>query len=192
MRALERERDLAITAKTVMDRFLATMSHELRTPLNAIIGFSELMSKEAFGPLGGKTYRDYASDILGSARHLLSIVEDLLGLSRFDLADQPLELETVTAKSLSNDILAIVQGIGLQRGITLEQDIPAPAFTFAIDRRGIKQVALNPLSNAIKFSPPTETVTLRIAPHAEGIKIVVRDSGPGIPNNLLETIFEPL
>lgn len=190
--ALERERDLAVTSKTVMNRFLATMSHELRTPLNAIIGFSEIMSREIFGSLGNKVYRDYSEDILGSARHLLSIVEDLLGLSRFDLADQPLKPDRTAARALCEDILAIAQGVSLQRSINLTADIPDPEFEIYGDRRGLKQVALNLLSNAIKFSAPFSTVKLRIAPYEDGAEIVISDDGPGISEPLLNKVFEPL
>lgn len=191
-RTLERERDLAVTANTVMNRFLATMSHELRTPLNAIIGFSEMLSEEVFGALGNETYHSYSKDILGSARHLLSIVDDLLGTSRVDLGDQALEFEYVPAQDLSDEILEIAQGISLQQRIRIESDVPEPAYKLFIDRRALKQVTLNLLSNAIKFSEPSGTVTLRIAPNGDGAEIAVRDKGCGISSDALETIFEPL
>ena len=93
---------------------------------------------------------------------------------------------------LCDDIFAIAQGVSLQHGITLVEDLPDPDYTLAIDRRGIKQVALNLLSNAIKFSAPENTVTLRIAPYDGGVEIVVRDNGPGISEEFLDSIFEPL
>ncbi len=191
-RTLERERDIAVTANTLMNRFLATMSHELRTPLNAIIGFSEMISEEVFGVLGNETYHGYSKDILGSARHLLSIVDDLLGTSRLDLGEQALELERVSAKRLADEILAIAQGISLQQHIRLDSDVPEPGLELFIDRRSLKQVILNLVSNAIKFSEPSSAVSLRIAPNKDGVEIVVRDSGCGIPEDALESIFDPL
>ncbi len=188
-RTLVRERDAAVTANTVMNRFLATMSHELRTPLNAIIGFSEVLSEEIFGKLGNDAYRDYANDILKSSQHLLSIVNDLLELSRLDSAD--FALETLPVNVLAEEIVSIAEGLTIRHQVYLERHLPAAPFDLEVDRRGIKQVILNLLSNAIKFSNPGGTVSLSFSQNNGDTEITVRDAGCGIAAEKLEHIFEP-
>lgn len=191
-RSLRHERDIAVTANSVMNQFLATMSHELRTPLNAIIGFSEILSGEMFGALGNDTYRGYSTDIFASAQHLLAIVNDLLDLSRLELLDQEHSLERISAGDLASEILAMVRGLAERRQLTLIRDVPVTGLELEVDRRGLKQVAINLLSNAIKFTEPGGTVSFRLASADDGgVEIVVRDTGVGMSEQQMATIFKP-
>lgn len=186
------ERDIAITANAVTNQFLAMMSHELRTPLNAIIGFSEVMTKELFGKIGNETYRGYANDIQDSAQHLLSVVEDLLNVSRLDVADSHLDIEKVSAGRFVSDIYRLTQSLAEQRGVELVSETPDPGFELHIDVRALRQVLFNLLSNAFKFTPEGGSVRLSCVRGKDGgADIIVTDNGSGIDAAELPRIFEP-
>ncbi|CAN0539381.1 unnamed protein product, partial [Laminaria digitata] len=123
-REMQRERDVAVTANSVTNQFLATMSHELRTPLNAILGFSEVMMDQLFGPMQNSKYHEYATDIFDSASHLLSIVEDLLNVSRLDISDANLDLEPILARQFVAEIVRMTRSLATGRDLHLSNDIP--------------------------------------------------------------------
>ncbi|MEP4379431.1 MAG: PAS domain-containing sensor histidine kinase [Alphaproteobacteria bacterium] len=186
------ERDIAITANAVTNQFLATMSHELRTPLNAIIGFSEVMTKELVGPMENKSYKGYATDILDSAQHLLSVVEDLLNVSCLDIADDNLDIERIAAGRFVSDVFRLTRSLAEQRGIKLMGRTPDPGFELDIDLRALRQVMFNLLSNAFKFTPrggSVEVSCIRVGGGAADI--TVRDTGCGIDEAELPRLFEP-
>lgn len=186
------ERDIAITANAVTNQFLATMSHELRTPLNAIIGFSEVMTRELFGAMENETYRGYATNILDSARHLLSVVEDLLNVSRLDISDSHLDIERISAERFISDISRLTNSLAEQRDIKLVCETPDPGFELEIDLRALRQVMFNLLSNAFKFTPRGGQVEVSCTRGADGsVDIMVKDTGCGIDEDELPRIFEP-
>lgn len=191
-REMERERDVAVTANSVTNQFLATMSHELRTPLNAIVGFSEVMMDELFGEMGNEKYREYVADILSSSRHLLSIVEDLLNVSRLDIADENLNLEWMSAGEFIEEMVRMTRSLTSGRKLQVLTDLPERRYEFHADRRALRQVLFNLISNAVKFTPAGGEVSVRCAPSAfGGTEIIVRDTGCGIDHASLKHIFEP-
>lgn len=191
-REMQRERDVAVTANSVTNQFLATMSHELRTPLNAILGFSEVMMEQLFGPMENRKYHEYATDIFDSARHLLSIVEDLLNVSRLDVSDANLDLEPMLGRQFVADIVRMTRSLASGRDLQLLNDIPDSRFVFHADQRALRQVMFNLISNSIKFTERGGEIELICRQAADGsTEIVVRDNGCGIREADLPRVFEP-
>jgi signal transduction histidine kinase len=159
--------------------FLASMSHELRTPLNAVIGFSETMMMEVFGPLTGK-YRDYAQDIHSSGAHLLSLINDVLDLSRLDAGQGELHDEDFDIEQLIAESLRMVTGHAAKSRIHLSTDIAAELPLLRADKRRIKQILINLVSNALKFTPANGRVQVRAHLAGGALTLSVADSGIGI------------
>jgi len=188
-RDLAAARDEALAANRHKSAFLANMSHELRTPLNAIIGFSEVLGERLFGELNEKQ-SEYAQDIHGSGKHLLSVINDILDLSKVEagrlnlaLASFPLPL------TIENAITAVEERAG-RRGVTLTQEIEPTVGEITADERKLKQALLNLLANAVKFTPEGGTVTLRARVRGDAVEIAVTDSGIGIAPEDQGVIFE--
>jgi signal transduction histidine kinase len=157
------------------------MSHELRTPLNAIIGFSEIMFAEPYGPLGDKRYRQYAQDIHNSGGHLLSIINDILDLSKIEAGQAELNEEDVDLAALIAAVRRIIQERATSAGLTFACESGEGLPWVRADRRALKQVLLNLLSNAVKFTPKGGQVGVRMAIDDDGgLRIVVYDTGIGI------------
>jgi signal transduction histidine kinase len=183
-------RETAETSNRLKSEFLANMSHELRTPLNAILGFSEIIQSEVFGA-GVPKYREYASDIHGAGRHLLSLINDILDLSKAEAGKLELRLEPVELGELIKECSRLVRGRATEQGLRLVMAV-GPIPRMQIDRLRVKQVLLNLLSNAIKFTHQGGSVTVEAKQTAGGdIAIQVRDTGIGIPADLIPTVFEP-
>jgi signal transduction histidine kinase len=170
----------AAAANQAKSAFLAAMSHELRTPLNAVIGFSEVLAGEVFGPLGSQRYRGYANDIHSSGRHLLALINDILDLSRIDAGDARLDEEEVDLRDVIADCLRMVDGPVRKGGLVLQSDFEIDLPRVRADARRLKQVLINLLTNAIKFTLPGGKVSVDIARVVDGIAITVEDSGIGI------------
>ena len=190
-RALIEARDAAMSASRAKSTFLANMSHELRTPLNAIIGFSELMTREIFGPLGNGRYQEYAKLIHDSGGHLLDLINGVLDMSKieagkFELYEEIFELEDVTAASLRFVHLAAERG-----GVALKSEIAPGVRRIFADKRAVKQILVNLLSNGVKFTPRGGQVMLSASLVEKGIEIVVRDTGTGISKSDLEKLGKP-
>jgi signal transduction histidine kinase len=171
------------------DEFLANMSHELRTPLNAIIGFSEVMLERMFGELTDKQ-EEYLNDILSSGRHLLSLINDILDLSKIEAGRMELDLTDFDLPAAIDNALTLVHERAARRGLVLEQDVDPALGKFQGDERKIKQVLLNLLSNAIKFTPEGGRVTVRGALRGDVVEIAVSDTGVGIAPEDQEAVFE--
>jgi cell cycle sensor histidine kinase DivJ len=192
-RALVEARDAALDASRAKSRFLANMSHELRTPLNAIIGFSEVMTREMFGPVGPR-YQEYSRLIYESGGHLLELINSVLDMSKieagkFELVEELFDLEE-TAQSAVRFLRIPAERacVVLKLGIA-----PGARLVFA-DRRAVKQILVNLLSNGVKYTPPggEVKVTARaLSDTGRGIEIVVSDTGTGIARADLERLGQP-
>lgn len=181
----------AEAANKAKSRFLATMSHELRTPLNAIMGFSEVMEKELLGPMGNDTYRDYASNIYASGNHLLHIINEILDLSRIEAGRYELHEETVYLTDIAEDCQRLVKIRADAKGLTIDQDFGDDLPQIWADPRALRQICLNMLSNALKFTPNGGRITLIVGATREGGQFLsVRDTGPGIPKEEIPRVLQ--
>ncbi|MDX5367418.1 MAG: HAMP domain-containing histidine kinase [Alphaproteobacteria bacterium] len=172
--------------------FLANMSHELRTPLNAILGFSEAMEQRLFGPLGNPRYESYVHDIHHAGSHLLSLVNDILDLSRIELDGLKLNPQPIDFARVCNNCLAIVRGRAERGQVMLSLDAVPPFPAIETDERRLKQVIINLLNNAVKFTPAGGRVTLELAHGSNGGAIIrIRDTGIGMGEEELESALRP-
>jgi two-component system cell cycle sensor histidine kinase PleC len=198
-RELEEARDEALrkrfeaeTANASKTAFLANMSHELRTPLNAILGFSEIIAKECFGAVGSPRYIEYAGDIHSSGSHLLSLINDLLDVAKIEAGRMEIQPEPLDAKKTFDSALKLVGAKARERRqdliITTSHDAPE----LYADERALKQILINLVSNAVKFTPEGGRITV-VGGRARcgGFQIMVEDTGPGIPREKLDRIFKP-
>jgi signal transduction histidine kinase len=192
------EQDLA-TAKRQAEKasaakadFLAKISHEIRTPLNAIIGFSEVMMAERFGPLGSERYRDYLKDIHASGGHLLSLINDLLDLSKIEAGRLELAFTSVSLNELTRECVAIMQPQANRDRIIIRTSLPPSLPQVVADARSLRQIVLNLLSNSIKFTDAGGQVIVSTALNDAGdVALRVRDTGVGMSENDLATALEP-
>ncbi len=192
---LARKYEVAMTraeaANQAKSEFLANMSHELRTPLNAINGFSEIMAAEMFGPLGDPRYKGYAGDILKSGQHLLSLINDILDMAKIEAGKMTLHYETVSLKELCDDALRLMRGKIQEAGLTATLDAPDLPDVDA-DHRGLKQVLLNLISNAVKFTPEGGSIVVALSrPHPGQVRVAVTDTGIGIAPEDLARLARP-
>ena len=184
----EKSRQLEV-ADRHKSEFLANMSHELRTPLNAIIGFSEVLIERMFGDLNEKQ-DEYLKDIFASGRHLLSLINDILDLSKIEAGKMELELTRFDLPAAIDNALTLVKGRAANHGITLTPDVDRRLGEFVADERKLKQVLVNLLSNAVKFTPEGGRVEIRAVRADGSVEIAVSDTGIGIAAEDQELIFE--
>jgi signal transduction histidine kinase len=177
------------TANRHKSEFLANMSHELRTPLNAIIGFSEVLTERMFGDLNPKQ-AEYLDDILASGRHLLSLINDILDLSKIEAGRVELELAAFDLPLTLQNALTLVRERATRHGVAVGLTVDDRLGTVVGDERKIKQVLLNLLSNAVKFTPDGGRIALRATPTDGSVEISVSDTGIGIAPQDQERIFE--
>ena len=192
---LARKYEVAMTraeaANQAKSEFLANMSHELRTPLNAINGFSEIMAGEMFGPLGDAKYKGYAADILKSGQHLLSLINDVLDMAKIEAGKMTLHYETVSLKEIVDDAARLMRGKIEEAGLNLLVDAPDLPEIDA-DYRGLKQVVLNLISNAVKFTPEGGHIVVAISREDdERLRVAVTDTGIGITAEDLTRLARP-
>ncbi len=169
--------------------FLANMSHELRTPLNAVIGFSEVLLERMFGDLNAKQV-EYVDDIMSSGRHLLSLINDILDLSKIEAGRMELELTTFSLPVALDNALTLVRERAGRHGISLEISVDPRLGEVRADERKVKQVLLNLLANAVKFTPEGGRITVAAALANGTAEIAVSDTGIGIAPEHQELIFE--
>src|SRR5262249_3929592 len=169
--------------------FLANMSHELRTPLNAIIGFSEVLSERMFGDLNEKQ-DEYLKDIHASGQHLLSLINDILDLSKIEAGRMELELSHFDLPATLHNALTLVRERAGRHGIALNLRVDEGLAQINADERKVRQVVLNLLSNAIKFTPAGGRIDVQSVPVDGMVEVSVSDSGVGIAPEDQEAIFE--
>ena len=186
----EEARRRAEEANLAKSRFLATMSHELRTPLNAILGFSEVMQGEVLGPLGNDTYKGYISDIHASGTHLLKVINEILDLSRIEAGRYELKEEAIKLAHIieeANQMVALkARTKGVEISLQVEENLPL----IWADEKAVRQIALNLLSNALKFTPTGGKITVTVGwTSLGGQYFSVRDTGPGIPEEEIPVVL---
>jgi signal transduction histidine kinase/DNA-binding response OmpR family regulator len=180
--------ELATTSQHKSD-FLASMSHELRTPLNAVIGFSEVLLERMFGELNERQ-ADYVQDILDAGRHLLALLNDVLDLSKVEAGRMELEVTTFPAVDAISSVLALVRERAAQHGVEVRFDTTDAPDYITADELRLKQVLLNVVGNAVKFTPSGGTVTLRAWAEGREVLITVADTGIGIAESDRSRIFD--
>jgi signal transduction histidine kinase len=170
--------ELANRAKS---EFLANMSHELRTPLNAVIGFSDTILNETFGPIGNSKYVDYLHDISGAGQHLLALISDILDISKIEAGEDELKEESLDIAAAVESSLALLRDTAGNAGVALNAEVRAPTYRLLADARKLRQIVLNIVSNAIKFTPEGGRVDVEAWPDsASGLVLQVTDSGIGM------------
>jgi PAS domain S-box-containing protein len=179
-------------ASSAKSDFLAKISHEIRTPLNAIIGFSEVMMAEQFGPIGSDRYREYMRDIHASGEHLVSLINDLLDLSKIEAGKLDLVFASVNLNQLVQQCVALMQPQANQQRIIIRSSLSPTLPPVVADARSVRQIVLNLLSNSIKFTGPGGQVIISTAltDRAEAV-LRVRDTGVGMTDKEIETAMEP-
>src|SRR5438270_9228649 len=188
----EEARARAEESSRAKSQFLASMSHELRTPLNAIMGFSEILRHEMFGPHGVEAYKGYAGDIHSSGHHLLTLVNDLLDLSRIEAGRNDLNEEPVVLAASIREALRLVDMRLREKNISLALNVDEALPKLMADRRALHQIWLNLLSNAVKFTPGGGRIEIAAERTREdGLAVHVRDNGPGIPSHEIEMAMSP-
>lgn len=187
--ALKNLRDEAVQANRHKSEFLANMSHELRTPLNAIIGFSEMLKERMFGDLNDKQ-SEYVTDIHSSGHHLLSLINDILDLSKIEAGHMELNRTVFNFPAALENAIALVKERASRRAITIEYHIDQSVGEFFGDERKFKQILLNLLSNAIKFTGDGGQVLVLATKEDNSIIVSVQDNGVGIAANDLDRVFD--
>jgi two-component system cell cycle sensor histidine kinase PleC len=181
----------AEAANVAKSRFLATMSHELRTPLNAILGFSEVMKTEILGPLENPTYREYATNIHDSGRHLLNLINEILDLSRIEAGRYELNEEAVRLTDIAEDCYRLLKLRAESKGLKFVLDFEDELPQIWVDERAMRQICLNLVSNALKFTPKGGTITVTLAMTPDGGQLMaVKDTGPGIPADEIPKVLQ--
>jgi two-component system cell cycle sensor histidine kinase PleC len=182
----------ATDANETKSHFLALMSHELRTPLNAIIGFSEVLKGEMFGPLGGARYLEYAADIHDAGRHLLALINDILDVSKAEAGKLELCLEEVDVAALFADCTRLTAGRVKDKRLHCDVRVPDPFPALQADALRLKQMMLNLITNAIKFTPEGGHLTISAGLSRDGGMILsVQDDGIGMAPEMIPIALEP-
>lgn len=187
---LDAARQEAEATASARARFIAHMSHELRTPLNAVLGFSDVMKQKLFGPLPDR-YADYAVSIHQAGSHLLDMITDVLDVSRIDADRYELNLEPLDARDVADAALALVRIQAEDKSIQLSANLPQEPLNLVADARAFKQILVNLLGNAVKFTHDCGEITLEAAIHDGQLDVTVRDNGTGIAPADLARLGKP-
>ncbi|MGE5267285.1 MAG: sensor histidine kinase [Deltaproteobacteria bacterium] len=181
----------AEAANKAKSRFLATMSHELRTPLNAIMGFSEVMTGEVMGPIGNPVYKEYANNIHDSGKHLLNLINEILDLSRIEAGRYELHEEPLRLADIAEDCVRLLKLRAQSKDVEIAEDYDESLAQVWADQRALRQICLNLLSNALKFTPKGGRVTVTVGPTTDGGQYLsVLDTGPGIPAEEIPKVLQ--
>lgn len=182
----------AAEASEAKSRFLASMSHEIRTPLNAIMGLSEMMKIEAHGPLGSAEYREYAADVNAAAQHLLALVSETLDLAQVEAKKLKLSESTFDLHADVTDVVRLLGHLAREQGVTLDVTVPSAPIHLLADQRRIKQILLNLISNAVKYTPAGGSVHVVMERTRSGrLKLSVIDNGRGMTRSELAVAQSP-
>ncbi|MEM1086429.1 MAG: PAS domain-containing sensor histidine kinase [Pseudomonadota bacterium] len=188
---LKVERDRAEKSAASKSAFLANMSHELRTPLNAIIGFSEIMRDGMYGPLGDEKYSDYVDEILNSGQHLLDMINDILDMAKIEAGKMTVDLQPIDIIEPVDMAVRMVRRRLEEKGLELDLLYDDNLPLIDADHRAIRQMILNLVTNAIKFTDSGGAIRIMVNRQASELRIAVRDSGVGIPAEALPRLAHP-
>ena len=189
---LESAKQEAERASSLKSDFLAKVSHEIRTPLNAIIGFAEVIMEERFGPVGNERYKDYLRDIHASGTHVMSLVNDLLDLSKIEAGKMELAVDAVDANKIISECVALMQPQASRERVIMRLSLAPRLPHIKADERSLRQIVLNLLSNAVKFNEPGGQVIVASATTEDGkVVIRIRDTGPGMSDADITAALEP-
>ena len=190
--SLRLAKEQADSANQAKSTFLANMSHELRTPLNAIIGFSEMMVKSTFGPLGNEKYVEYLGDIHLSARHLLEIINEVLDMSKIEAGWLELDEDIFDVAQLIQAVTRMMDSRAFSGGLKIRQFVPEPFPPLFADPRLVRQILINLVGNAVKYYIPGGTIEIRAGLTPDGaMELIVTDQGIGIPPDRIQQALEP-
>jgi len=187
---LQAAKDAAESQNAGKSRFLANMSHELRTPLNAIMGFADIMRQRLFGPIPDR-YADYPELIHESGGHLLELINDVLDISKIEAERYELYLEDFDAREAVSAVMRLMRGQADRSEVALRGLLPRVPIDVSADRRAVKQIALNLLSNALKFTPKGGVITVTLRADGPILELIVADSGAGISPSDLKKLGRP-
>lgn len=191
-RELEEARDHAEQASRAKSEFLANRSHELRTPLNAILGFSDIIRSEILGPLGCERYRDYAGDIALSGEHLLDLINDVLDVSKVEAGKMELHESVVSVEETIRRSLRMIDERADRDQVRIDCDLPQGLPAVQTDEHKLRQILVNILSNAVKFTPSAGRIAVSATAHtAIGLRITIADTGIGIDPSQISKVLEP-
>ncbi|MEM9224871.1 MAG: PAS domain-containing sensor histidine kinase [Pseudomonadota bacterium] len=188
---LQNEKQKAERSANSKSAFLANMSHELRTPLNAINGFSEILANEMYGPIGNDRYREYAGDILASGQHLLDMINDILDMAKVEAGKMTIDPRPLDLIEPVDAAVRMIRRKAEDKGITLTLSASEGLPPVDADHRAIRQMILNLVSNAIKFTDEGGGILVKIDQVDDTLRVMVRDSGVGIPAEALPRLAEP-
>jgi signal transduction histidine kinase len=185
-------REEAERASAIKSDFLAKVSHEIRTPLNAIIGFAEVIMDERLGPIGTERYKDYLRDIHKSGTHVMSLVNDLLDLSKIEAGKMVLDIKAVDANAVITECVALMQPQANRERVIMRLALAPRLAHIAADERSLRQIVLNLLSNAVKYNEPGGQVIISTAMSDTGHALVrIKDTGIGMSDAEIALALEP-
>jgi PAS domain S-box-containing protein len=191
-RELSESRQEAERTSTLKSEFLAKISHEVRTPLNAILGFAEVIIDERFGPIANERYKDYLKDIHASGTHVLSLINDLLDLSKIEAGKLELDFGSVDVSKVVNECVSIMQSHAIRERVIMRLSLAPRLPNVVADERSLRQIILNILSNAVKYNEPGGQVIVSTALTDAGAAVIrVRDTGIGMSDKDVELALEP-
>ncbi|EJF85730.1 PAS domain-containing sensor histidine kinase [Candidatus Bartonella washoeensis] len=189
-KSLQAEKERAESANKAKSEFLANMSHELRTPLNAILGFSDIMLQSTFGPLGSQRYEEYMHDIYNSGTHLLTLINDILDMSKIEAGRFTLDCKNTNLEPIISEAVRTLTPQAQEKNISVTTNI-APELHAEVDCRAMRQIFLNLISNAVKFTPSGGSIDVYAFQKKTNLVFRIKDTGVGIPQSAIKKLGQP-
>ncbi|WP_375623437.1 MULTISPECIES: ATP-binding protein [unclassified Bartonella] len=189
-KSLKAEKERAESANKAKSEFLANMSHELRTPLNAILGFSDIMLQSTFGPLGSQRYKEYMHDIYNSGTHLLTLINDILDMSKIEAGRFTLDCKNTDLEPIISEAVRTLTPQAQEKNIVVTTNI-TPELHAEVDGRAMKQIFLNLISNAVKFTPSGGNIDVCAFKKKNNLIFKITDTGVGIPQSAIKKLGQP-
>ncbi|EJF77637.1 PAS domain S-box protein [Bartonella sp. DB5-6] len=189
-KSLKAEKERAESANKAKSEFLANMSHELRTPLNAILGFSDIMLQSTFGPLGSQRYKEYMHDIYNSGAHLLTLINDILDMSKIEAGKFTLDCKSTNLEPIISEAARTLTPQAQEKNISVTTNIASELYA-EVDSRAMKQIFLNLISNAVKFTPSGGSINVCAFKKKNNFVCKIKDTGVGIPQSAIKKLGQP-